>query len=396
MKVSAILAAAGAGSRLRKSVPSPFRLPKALWPLADQPIFLHSLETLLTSPAISEIILVLPPAELRKIKSQMESLSSGRKRIHFVSGGSSRADSVYRGLKRVSRASSWVLVHDAARPFLTVDGIRSVLNAARHSGAAIAAKPIRSTVKQSQGGKVLRTVSRDHLWEAQTPQVSRKEWLEKAYRNYLKHPFPATDESSLLEAIGKSVELVPLHQNNLKITTGEDLELAEKWLRGPVSSRVGHGTDLHRLIKGRPFLLGGERLKWHSGPLGHSDGDVLLHALSDAILGAVGMGDIGEYFSDRDRRFKNISSQKILAHGLKLAGEKGWHIENADCIIHLEKPRLGSYKTKIRRRVAALLGLSVDAVNIKAKTAEGLGSVGRGEAVACDVTVLMRQKKGSL
>lgn len=167
--------------------------------------------------------------------------------------------------------------------------------------------------------------------------------------------------------------------------------MAEKILGSSTRSRVGYGSDIHRLVARRPFILGGEKLKWSKGPLGHSDGDCLLHAVSDALLGAIGKGDIGDYFSDRNKRFKNISSVKIISTILDMVHQENWQVENLDCTVHLERPRLGPYKSKIRKRLCRLLNVPENSVNIKAKTREGLGSIGASEAVSCEAVVLIKK-----
>lgn len=388
MKVSAILAAAGEGRRLKNTSAQRIGLPKAFWPLQGKPLLDYSLQALLDSKSVAEVILVLPAGF-----SSMPCAKEGRrKRIKIVRGGKTRALSVYNGLKCVSPKSRFVLVHDAARPMITPASIDLLARQAEKLGAVIAAKPITSTIKKGEQAKIIETVSRENLWEAQTPQIARKDWLKQAYDAYFKKPFPATDEASLLEAIGKPVKLLSLNHLNLKITTGEDFEMAQKIMNHKTEFRIGHGSDLHRLVSGRRFILGGETIQWPKGPLGHSDGDALLHAISDAILGAVGGGDIGDYFSDQSKKFKNISSLKILSHVLKLSESKGYELQNVDCIIHLEKPRLGLYKEKIRKRLSRLLNLSNDSVNIKAKTGEGFAPVGSGEAIACDATVLVQRQ----
>ncbi|MBI4972020.1 MAG: 2-C-methyl-D-erythritol 2,4-cyclodiphosphate synthase [Candidatus Omnitrophica bacterium] len=388
MKVSAILTAAGSGSRLKQTVSNPLKLPKAFWPLGAKTVLNCSLKSLIESRLVSEIVIVVPDEFVKRVEREV---LAEKKKIRVVRGASSRVLSVFEGLKRVSRDCDFVLVHDAARPLITTEGVDQVIRAALKSGAAIAAKPVASTIKESKGSRIVTTVPRETLWEAETPQVVKHAWLIEGYKNFFKNPFSATDEAGLLEFIGRPVNLVALTKNNLKVTTGQDLEIAQKMLNGPVDFRIGHGSDIHRLVAGRQFILGGEKLKSLVGPLGHSDGDALLHALSDAILGAAGLGDIGDYFSDTNQRYKNISSSKILEAVMKLAHEKNWRLENADCIIHLEKPKLGTSKSKIRNRIAKILSISPDAVNIKAKTREGLGEIGSGSAIACEATVLLKK-----
>jgi 2-C-methyl-D-erythritol 2,4-cyclodiphosphate synthase len=205
----------------------------------------------------------------------------------------------------------------------------------------------------------------------------------------------ATDEAAVAEAAGGRLALVPHAEWNPKLTTWTDYELLEAYLgRGGARAKItrtGFGTDLHRLVAGREFYLGSVRIPFERGPMGHSDGDALLHAIADAVLGVLGAGDIGEWFSDRDARLKAIRSSKILDAVMAEAGRRGWRPVHLDAVIQLERPRLGRLKDKIKSAVAALMGMPADAVSIKAKTAEGLGPVGEGRAVACEALVTMEQ-----
>ncbi len=387
--VSAIVVAGGSGSRLKKTSKNLHAQPKGFWPLAGKPLLMHSVQALIDSNLVSEIIIVVPKQKIISFKKWIRSEGASNINVKVVEGGKTRADSVLQGIKKVKPQSSWVLVHDAARPFITKTAIEAVIRRAKKMGAAIIAKPMASTVKQKISGKRIKTVSRTALWEAETPQVAKKTWLKEAYHHYKKHPFEATDESSLLEAIDKPVELVKMDSLNFKITTLQDWKLAENMVSQVAEIKIGQGYDIHRLIQGRPFILGGERLKFSKGPLGHSDGDALLHAISDAILGSLGLGDIGEYFSDTNQKNKNISSSKILNSIVDMAKKQGWAVSQLDCTIHLERPKLGLYKSKIKSKLSKFLNLEKENINIKAKTAEGLGPIGDGEAVACDAMVVV-------
>ncbi|MBI4398379.1 MAG: 2-C-methyl-D-erythritol 2,4-cyclodiphosphate synthase [Candidatus Omnitrophica bacterium] len=390
--VSAILTAAGRGTRLLGRSGAR-ELPKAFQLLQGVPLIFYSLKSLLESELISEIIITLPKAYAREFKAELESTGRAIKPVRVASGGASRALSVYEGIKKVSRRAGLILVHDAARPLVGAEEINAVIREAARRGAAIAARRVTSTIKEAGIGRtaIVRTIARENLWEAETPQAAKKEWLLEAYRHFLKHPFPATDEASLLERIGKNVSLVELSRPNVKITTAQDMELVSGMLHRESETRVGFGSDTHRLVEGRPLILGGEIIPHKRGSLGHSDGDALLHAISDAILGAIGKGDIGQYFSDQNKKFKNIPSIHILNKIVELAREAYWHVVNVDCVIHLERPRLSEFKSKIKNRLAEALGISHEQVNVKAKTKEGLDAVGRCGAVSCEAVVLMKK-----
>jgi len=398
-QVSAILVAAGSGSRLKKTAKLGSELPKAFLPLGNKPLLIHSLDSLLDSKTVSEIVVALPEKDYVSYKNYIKPyVRKNNKKLKWVQGGKTRLDSVYNGFKKVDKGSDWVLVHDAARPFVSEESISQVIKKAQQKGAAILASPVSSTVKQSKqphksktGNSISKTISRDFLWDAETPQVSRKDWLAEAYKSYFKSPFNATDESSLVESIGKSVQLVQTNKTNFKITTAQDWKIAEKLVQSKQEIKIGYGTDLHRLEKGRPFILGGEKIKWNKGPVGHSDGDALLHAVTDAILGALGLGDIGEYFSDKNSKIKGISSSKIVVKVMNLVQEQSAVIKNVDCTVHLQRPKLGPYKGKIKNRIAKLLSVDSSVVNIKAKTAEQLGPIGEEKAIACDAVVLIEK-----
>jgi 2-C-methyl-D-erythritol 4-phosphate cytidylyltransferase/2-C-methyl-D-erythritol 2,4-cyclodiphosphate synthase len=255
----------------------------------------------------------------------------------------------------------------------------------------------------SRNGQVVETVSRENLFEAETPQLVRRSFLLKAYR-LNPHAYRATDESSLVESLGGRVKVLAHTGWNVKVTTPEDLKLAEAYYhrgqspkKGTVpfcvafGFRIGFGRDTHRLVPGRPFYLGGIHLPFEKGTLGHSDGDALLHAIADALLGALGLGDIGEWFPSSNPRFKDMRSEKMVEKILKETRRKGWQPERIDTVVLLEKPRLTPHKKKIQKKIARLLGISSEAVSIKAKTQEGLGPEGEGRAVTCEALVLLRR-----
>lgn len=400
MRTSLIVAAGGSGSRFRQSLVRDTALgkktskdfsrqsglSKLFFPLAGRPLLAHSIDVFQKYPQIRETIFAVPP-ESKKILEDLIRCFKWRA-VKVVNGGRTRAQSVRNGLRKADRKSDWIMVHDGARPFVAEDALRKLFREAPRADGVILAKKMVPTIKQTDAaGEVVKTIDRANLYEAQTPQLVRRAILEKAYQS--PRALQATDEAALLESVNARVRVVAHEGWNPKITTAQDLELARAFLGEDSEIRTGFGRDTHRLVRGRKFFLGGVRLPFERGPLGHSDGDALLHAIADAILGATGAGDLGEWFSDQDKRYKNIRSEKMLKAILQSLG--GWQIQHIDTIIILERPRLGPYKKRMRRKISELFHLPEDAVSVKAKTAEGLGPEGEGRAVSCEAIVTVRR-----
>lgn len=404
MQVSLIIPAAGLGSRFFQSLGcSDKKLSsgcpenqaghsKLFYQLNGEPVLLKTLRAFGEIQEIYETIIAISPEmlpEVRKWKRQIQDA-----KVRWVLGGKTRAESVWNALKKTSSRSEWIMVHDGARPLITSSAIRQVLKTGKNWDGVILARKVVPTIKKvlTEDGHIRETVDRGPLYEAETPQLVRRKVLLSAYRQNPK-AFEATDESGLLEAIGARVRVLPHGDWNPKLTTLTDLELAKAMLEKNTSHevRVGIGFDTHRLVKGRKFYLGGIVIPSPKGALGHSDGDTLLHALADAILGAMGAGDIGEWFSDRDPKIKNIRSTKILGVILAEAKRRGWQPYHADTNIILESPKLYAHKSNIRKSVAKYLDLSEKDVSIKARTREGLGPEGEGLAVTCQAVVSMKK-----
>jgi 2-C-methyl-D-erythritol 4-phosphate cytidylyltransferase / 2-C-methyl-D-erythritol 2,4-cyclodiphosphate synthase len=397
MRVSLIIPAAGLSSRFHQSLnrsdkrSSP-RSSKLFYQLNEEPVLLRTLRAFANIPEIHETIVAVSPEMRLEIKGWAR-LIQGLK-VRWILGGKTRAESVWNALKKTSPRSEWIMVHDGARPLVTPHAIRQVLKVSKGWEGVILARKVVPTIKKvlTEDGRILETVDRGTLYEAETPQLVRREAVLKAYKQNPK-AFEATDEASLLEAIGARVRVVSHGDWNPKLTTLTDLMLTKAMTEKNNSQevRVGIGFDTHRLVKGRKFYLGGIVIPSSKGALGHSDGDALLHALADAILGAIGAGDIGEWFSDRDPKFKNIRSTKILGVILAEAKRRGWHPFHADTNIILESPKLYAHKSGIRKSVAKCLGLPEQDVSIKARTREGLGPEGEGLAVTCEAVVSMKK-----
>ncbi len=394
MRISLIVAAGGSGTRFLKKAPHQTNN-KIFHPFFGKPLLIHTLKSFQGMKEIRETVAAVPPgtqAQWRKWQKQFR-LSN----IGWVSGGKTRAESVWNALRKTDPKSDWVMVHDGARPLVSPTHIRRLIRTAQSKGprdGVILAKKVVPTIKEVslKEHRIQRTVNREALCEAETPQLVRRSILMKAYKTN-PNAFQATDESALLESAGGRVKAVMHEEWNPKITSFDDLKLVESYVKQKDHEevRVGFGRDTHRLVPGRKLYLGGIHIPFKRGALGHSDGDTLLHAVSDAILGATGQGDIGEHFSDLDKRLKGIRSTKIIEEVLKKAREKGWAPVHVDTVIILEKPRLGVYKKMIGQKVAGLLKMKEENISIKAKTAEGLGPEGEGLAITCEAIVTMRK-----
>ena len=407
MFVSAIIAAAGRGLRLGSAQP------KQLLSVGGQTVLERSVALFLAHPTIGEVIVALP-ADL--VEAPPDYLRGASKPLRVVAGGGRRQDSVANALRIVSDRTDLVVIHDAARPFASADLIARTIHAAAESGAAVAALPARDTVKigdrrdWAAGALVRETLARESVYLVQTPQAFRREIL----RDALAGDGDATDESTLVERAGHPVRLVEGEPDNIKITTPEDLRLAEaiaggrRLAAGSAASgagpggvggapsvrtgRAGIGYDLHRLVPGRRLVLGGVEIPSDWGALGHSDADVVCHALTDAILGAAGLGDIGGHFPDSDPAWKDASGLDLLGRVVAQAAEHGLEIGNVDVTVVLERPKIRDHVDSMRARIAATLGIAASRVSVKGKTNEGLDAVGRGEAIAAHAIALVRAR----
>jgi 2-C-methyl-D-erythritol 4-phosphate cytidylyltransferase/2-C-methyl-D-erythritol 2,4-cyclodiphosphate synthase len=320
------------------------------------------------------------------------------KNLTIVAGGRRRQDSVKAGLDALDDSTEIVLVHDGARPLVTGQLITRCYEAAIAYGAAIVAVPVKDTLKKRNArGRVAETIDRTDLWQAQTPQAARRELLEAAYR--INGDADVTDESSLLEMAAIPVSLVEGAETNIKITRPEDLFLAEKLLsHDPAPTfRIGHGYDAHRFAENRPLVLGGVTVPHSHGLAGHSDADVLTHALCDALLGALGSGDIGKHFPDSDAQFSGIYSISLLERVVQLVRDKGYRVGNADITLVCQAPRLAPFLPQMQEILGRTCRVAADVINIKATTTEGMGFTGREEGIGCHAVVLLQnEKKDSL
>ena len=352
----------------------------------------RSVETFDAHPRVAEIVVVLPE-ELVAAGASLVGPTTRPARI--VSGGSRRQDSVRLGVAGLSAAPELILIHDAARPFADAALIDRVIEGARDAGAAVPAVQARDTVKRvtAAGGLVRETIPRDEVWLAQTPQGFQRAVLAEALAAGARDGADVTDEAMLAERAGHPVRVVPGDPGNVKITTAGDLASARARLSGAM--RVGTGYDLHRLVEGRTLVLAGVVIPFQNGPLAHSDGDVVCHAVVDAMLGAAAAGDIGQHFPNTDPRWKNAAGLDLLARSAELARASGWTTASVDVTVVLERPKLAPHLPAIRQALAACLGIAVDRVSVKAKTNEGVDAVGRGEAIAAQAVAVLDRATGA-
>jgi 2-C-methyl-D-erythritol 4-phosphate cytidylyltransferase/2-C-methyl-D-erythritol 2,4-cyclodiphosphate synthase len=392
MFVSAILAAAGRGTRLGSATPKQMLL------LGEHTILQRSFDVIDSHDRIDEIVVALP----RDLASAPPPfLISARKPVRIVDGGPRRQDSVANAFAQVSKTAGLIVIHDAARPFATADLFTRVIEAAAKGGAAIAAVQALDTVKEATAAPglriVARTIDRESVYLAQTPQAFSREVLEDAIEHARNTIGSATDEASLAEQAGHSVRLVDGESANIKITTELDLVMSKALVgMGDVGleiravPRIGTGYDLHRLEAGRRLIIGGVEIPHETGLAGHSDADVLCHAVTDAILGAAAAGDIGRHFPDNDPQWKGANSIELLKGAVAIIRAAGYAVANVDAVIVAERPKLAPHIDAMRANLAQAMGIDVSAVSVKGKTNEKVDALGRNEAIAVHAVALIR------
>ena len=388
MHVTAIIAAAGAGRRLGAAKP------KQLLDIGGGSMLQHSVRAFLGHPRVADVVVVLSPDLTTLALAGIEPSRAAALRV--VKGGDRRQDSVANGFAAVAPESDVVLIHDAARPFVSADLIDRTIDAAAAHGAAIAALQSRDTVKRVAGdGRITETIPRETIYLAQTPQAFRRDVLAAAIE-LGRSGVEATDEAMLAERAGYQVHVVDGDPGNVKVTTSADLDAARARMastgKPARTGRAGTGYDLHRLVEGRPLILGGVTVPSDKGALGHSDADVVCHAATDAILGAVGLGDIGRHFPDTDPRWKDADSLVLLREAARMVRDHGYEVGNLDVTVILERPKIRDAVEPMRTRLAEALGIDRDRVSVKGKTNEGVDAVGRGEAVAAHAVALVRSR----
>ncbi len=383
--ITAIIPAAGRGQRMGAGQP------KQYLPLGGRPVLWHVLAGLEASPLVADIVLVVRREDMDYCRRQLSESGGFAKVAALVPGGAERSESVYRGLQETR--ADMVLIHDAVRPFISAGLLERVVAATREHGAALPALPVVETIKEVADDRVVGTPHRERLWQAQTPQGFDRELLLRAYHAAGSDAM-ATDDAALVERLGHTVCVVPGEADNRKLTTPEDLAWAEWRVRTreevpTMGLRIGQGYDVHRLEAGRPLILGGVVVPFDRGLAGHSDADVLTHAIIDALLGALAAGDIGQLFPDSDAQYKDISSLVLLKQVGTLIADRGARVLHIDAVVAAEQPKLAPHLAAMRQTLATTLGLEMGQVSLKATTTEHLGFVGREEGMEAQAVALL-------
>lgn len=380
MTVAALIVAAGRGTRAGPGAPKQYRL------LAGQPVLRRTLAAFSGHPGVDHVLTVIHPDDRAAYDEAAADLP---KILPPCSGGSTRQASVLLGLEALAALTpSRVLIHDGARPLVSPGIIsRSIEALATRSGALVAI-PLTDTIRRASDGLAGETIPRDGLWRAQTPQAFRFEAILAAHRAMAGGE--TTDDVAVAAAAGIEVAMIEGDEANMKITSADDLARAERLLAGVAEFRTGTGFDVHRFGDGDHVMLCGVRVPHTQGLIGHSDADAGLHALTDAILGAIGEGDIGQHFPPGDPQWKGASSDRFLAHAAMLAQRAGASIVNVDVTFICERPKIGPVRDAMRARVAEILAIHISRVSIKATTTEGLGFTGRNEGLAAQALANLR------
>lgn len=362
---------------------------KVLEQLNGKPVLLYSFETLAACPRVGELAVVCREGDQVQIREILSGVTE--KPVKVVPGGKERQDSVLAGVQALSTPWEYLLIHDGARPLVTGEVVERVCVDALRYGSATAAVPVKDTCKLADGeGFVESTPPRERLMAVQTPQIFQREAYLAAVEQARKMGRSYTDDCQLIEAAGGKVKLTLGDYRNLKLTTPEDRVTAGAYLQKEEHRmRVGSGYDVHRLVENRKLILGGVEIPYEKGLLGHSDADVLAHAIADALLGAAALGDIGKLFPDTDPRYEGADSLVLLGRVCALLGEKGYSIGNIDATVIAQKPKLAPFIETMRENLADACGVSISQVSVKATTEEGLGFTGTGEGIAASAVCLL-------
>lgn len=366
--------------------------------LRGLPVFAHSLSVFHDSPLVDSIVVVFSPGNIEQGRAFIDNREFP-KVVAVVEGGDRRQDSVRNGLETLLEAGGfdYVAVHDGARPFVSESILERGLAAARESDAAVAAVPSKDTIKLvDDDRRVIDTPKRDGLWSVQTPQLFRADLLKRAHQEITED---VTDDASMVERLGEIVTVFEGDYANIKITTPEDLRVAEALydLRtgqpaaDQSAQRWGIGFDGHKLTGGGPLRLGGIDVPFEMSLAGHSDGDVLLHAIASALLGAAGLGDLGSHFPSSDPKWKGVDSAQFVTAVLAMYEPLGWEVDHLDATIIAQRPRLSDHVAAMRDKIAGILGIPVDNVNIKVTSTDHVGAIGAGEGIAAQAVATIRR-----
>ena len=378
----AIILAGGSGSRMGAE------RNKVLLELAGKPVIIRAIEAF--RGLVDGLVLVSRAEDIPAMQAAVEAAGLA---VTIVPGGDTRQASVWNGLCALPEGCTHVLIHDGARCLVDEGTIRRCIASVEAHGTGVAAIPAIDTVKQVDGnGIVTATPDRSQLRAVQTPQGFTVELIRRSHESARQEGFLGTDDASLVERLGHPVHLTEGNRRNIKLTTPEDIIMAEAFLgRSFPTLRIGQGYDVHRLVEGRALILCGVEIPHYLGLLGHSDADVAVHALMDAMLGAMALGDIGKHFPDTDERYRGISSMNLLEHVVALLAERNARVTNCDVTIVAQKPKLLPHIPQMRENLAAALALPRDRVNVKATTTERLAFEGREEGISAQAVCMVEQ-----
>jgi len=379
--VSAIIAAAGSANRMRGT-------DKLLLSIGGMTVLERTVSAFARCADIDEIVIASSPERLeaaREIASRYPAVKA------VVPGGATRSESVRNAVAACSGTAAFIAIHDGARPFVSGELIARVIREAREWGAAAPGLAVTDTLKRVADGAVAATVDREDLVAVETPQVFEAD----LYRRAIALSPEATDDCAIVERAGHAVRIVPGQRTNIKITTPDDLPFA-RYLAGEetMDIRTGQGYDVHRLTDGRPLILGGVEVPFEKGLDGHSDADVLTHAVIDALLGAAALGDIGQHFPPSDNAYRGIRSTVLLERTASLLREGRWRVLSVDATVICERPKLAPYIGQMREALAASLALETGRVSVKATTEEGLGFTGTGQGIAAQAAAMIARQTG--
>ena len=373
--VTALIVAAGSGSRMGGDVPKQFRM------LAGKAVLAHAVDALAGHARIDAVRVVIGAGQEELSREAL----AGRDVGALIIGGAERSDSVRAGLAEIN--GGIVLVHDAARPFCPAEVVDRLLAALENADGAVPVLAVADTLARADG-MLGEAIDRSGAVRVQTPQAFKVDALRRAYAGW--SGSSPTDEATVARAAGLAVAAVEGDAMLDKLTSPDDFDRAEQRLAAALVSRTGSGFDVHAFAGDGPVMLGGVEVAHHRGLAGHSDADVVLHAITDALLGAAALGDIGDHFPPSDPRWKGAASDLFLVHAARLIRDLGGVIDHVDCTIICEAPRVGPHRDAMRGRIADILGLGIGQVSVKATTTERLGFTGRGEGVAAQATASIR------
>ncbi len=383
MKIIFVILAAGKGKRFG------LKINKLFCHVNNNHLIYYLLKKVEGFTKIKEVVLAANPEHIPELKKLINK-NNFKKITAVIKGGEKRQDSVFNALnwikKNKSIKSLYVGIHDGARLNVPEKLIKRLLNGLKKYPAVIPGLKVIDTIKSAKNNIIQQTIPRKDLYKVSTPQFSKFNILYDSYAYALKNDILITDEAAALELKNHKIKIIEDDLENIKLTYKNDLKsiITESY-------KIGVGFDIHKLVSGRKLILGGVKIKHEFGLKGHSDADVLIHAIIDALLGAAGMTDIGQHFPDTDKQYKNIESKKLLLKTLQLIQKENYTIANLDTTVFIQEPKLSQYKEKIRKNLSRIMAIDKNNINIKAKTMEHIGPIGRGECIAAQAILLLKQ-----